>query len=265
MPDPAPVALPELDLPPGLQTLAFFSDLHLSAELPRTTAAFEALLDEPEADALFILGDLFEYWVGDEMLDLPYERRCADALRRAAARRPVYVQRGNRDFLLGPRFFAETGCRELAEDPVVLQTAWGARAVLSHGDALCLADRDYQAFRRQVRAPAWQQAFLARPLEERLATARQLRQASRAQARAPETYADADPELAAHWVRQAGAQWLIHGHTHRPGSDVLAGGTARQVLGDWELDHEGPPRGDVLRWRADGWDRCPLSPTSLTD
>lgn len=240
----------ELPLPADWRQVAFISDLHLSEDLPRTTAAFERLLQSVQADALFILGDLFEYWVGDDMLALPFETRCAQALRAATRRLPVHVLRGNRDFLLGERFFAETGCQDLA-DPTVLRAGWGASLLVTHGDALCIGDTAYQQFRAQVRQPAWQAALLARPLEERVALARQMRAASRDGGRPPESYADADAPLCSQWLAAANASRMIHGHTHRPGRDTLPGGGVREVLSDWELD-QAEPRADMLVWTPEG-------------
>lgn len=235
----------------------FVSDLHLSPDLPRTLAVFEAYLRHTHAGAVFILGDLFEAWVGDDASALPYERACVDMLAAAARRRPLHVMRGNRDFLLGDRFFAETGTIDLP-DPVALHAPGIADAplLLTHGDALCLADVDYQRFRAQVRQPAWQAAFLAKPLAERQAIGAQMRAASRAhqQQHAPVTCADADPALAAEWLAAAGARTLVHGHTHRPQSEQRAEGWGRHVLSDWDCDRS-PARAEVLRWTPAGFAR----------
>lgn len=258
MPDPvsasvAPIAT--LVLPPEVRVIEFISDLHLSPDLPRTLAAFEHYLASTTAQAVFILGDLFEVWAGDDSLDQPFEGACAQALRQCSQQRRVHVMRGNRDFLLGERFFAATGCVELP-DPLRLD-ALGQRVLLSHGDALCLADTDYQAFRAQVRAPAWQAAFMARPLAERLAIAAQMRQASLARQAAQqlESYADADAALALTWLQQADCARLVHGHTHRPADEQRDGAWQRHVLSDWDLDHAA--RAEVLRWSAQGWQRLP--------
>lgn len=242
----------------AVQTVDFVSDLHLSPSMPRTLAAFERFLQETPAQALFILGDLFEVWPGDDALALPFERHCAALLAAIAERRAVHVMRGNRDFLLGDAFFAATGAHQL-HDPTAVQ-AFGRTVLLSHGDALCLADTAYQHFRAQVRQPAWQAAVLARPLAERLALATQMRDASRShnEGRDRVTFADADPALATEWLAQAGADVLIHGHTHRPASEQRAEGWQRHVLSDWDLDHEHPPRAEVLRWTADGFQRVAL-------
>lgn len=256
MPDlPAAEVSATLCLQPLLGSVAFVSDLHLSPTLPLTVAAFTQLLQRLQADALFILGDLFEVWVGDDALEQPFEAACVAALRDTTQRMPVYVMRGNRDFLLGPRFFEASHCVELP-DPVVLQ-ALGRRVLLTHGDALCLDDTAYQTFRRQVRDPAWQSAFLARPMAERLALANQMRGVSRAhQAEmSPADYADADPELATHWLAAAQSDTLIHGHTHRPGSQQRPEGWTRHVLSDWDLDHGPRDRSEVLCWNERGFER----------
>jgi UDP-2,3-diacylglucosamine hydrolase len=244
-----------LRLPAAVQVIEFISDLHLCPELPHTVAAFRRYLAQCQADALFILGDLFEAWVGDDTLDQPFEASLAQALQHAAQRLPVHVMRGNRDFLLGDRFFSHTACHELA-DPTAL-AAFGQTVLLSHGDALCLADEDYQRFRAEVRAPAWQAALLARPLAERLAMAAQMRAASQAhqQQKDPVTWADADPVLAGQWLAQAGASTLIHGHTHRPATERRAEGWQRLVLSDWDLDHGQADRAEVLRWTPAGFSR----------
>lgn len=252
---------PRFELPPSVRTVDFISDLHLSPELPHTLSALQGYLGRGQADAVFILGDLFEVWVGDDIAAQPFEAACVGMLAEAARRRPLYVMRGNRDFLLGPAFFEATGAVDL-DDPVVLH-APGISAepvLLSHGDALCLADTAYQQFRAQVRQPAWQQAFLAKPLTERQAIGAQMRAASREHQRsaAPVTYADADAALAQQWLAEAGATTLIHGHTHRPQSEQRAEGWQRHVLSDWDCDHVAPARAEVMRWSAEGFSR--LSP-----
>lgn len=259
MPD--AVGAAQVDLPPSVRAVDFISDLHLSADLPLTMAAFQRYLQRTHADALFILGDLFEAWVGDDMASQAFEAQCVRALAEAAARRPVYVMHGNRDFLLGERFFQASGTLPLA-DPCEVSAFGGKRLLLSHGDALCLADTAYQQFRTQVRAPAWADEFLARPLAERLQIAAQMRAASREhQIRsAPVTSADADPALATRWLADAGAQTLVHGHTHRPASERRPEGWERHVLSDWDADHVAPARAEVLRWTSGGLER--LAPSA---
>ncbi|WP_371809189.1 UDP-2,3-diacylglucosamine diphosphatase [Aquabacterium sp. A08] len=257
---------------PGWRRVDFISDLHLHAAEPGTALAWQRYLAAAEFDALFILGDLFEVWVGDDALDAAgpahperaFARTCADALRACAAQRPVYVMHGNRDFLLGEAFHRHTGTHPLP-DPCVLD--WpGQRLLLSHGDAWCLDDHAYQRFRAQVRTAAWQTAFLAQPLDTREQVARGLRQdseARKAQGRAASPtdvfagYADVDRDTARNWLRRTGARVLVHGHTHRPGEHDLGDGLRRLVLSDWDAAAE-PPRGGALCLHADGhWERRP--------
>lgn len=210
------------------------------------------------ADAVVVLGDLFEVWVGDDLIDQSaFEDACVAVLRAATQRRPVYFMHGNRDFLAGPACMAATGM-QLLPDPVVLD-AFGQRWLLSHGDALCLDDTDYMAFRAEVRSAAWQAQFLGRPLSDRQAVARQLREASKARQRNGMAYADVDTGAARDWLVAAGAQTLVHGHTHRPGRHALASGLSRVVLSDWDA-RAVPPRLEVLRLSAQGLERRALTP-----
>ena len=218
----------------------FVSDLHLDESRPAVVAQFERFLDTvaPGADALYILGDLFEYWVGDDGLALPFPARIAARLKSAAARLPVHFMHGNRDFMVAQRFAAETGVR-LLDDPAVVDL-YGTRALLMHGDTLCTGDTAYQAFRAQVRNPAWQQAALARPLPERLAMAQDLREKSEgAKQGKPMDIMDVAPQAVERAFAQSGAAVLIHGHTHRPARHLhrVAGAErVRWVLADW-YDH----------------------------
>jgi UDP-2,3-diacylglucosamine hydrolase len=234
-----------LRAPAAWRRVALVSDLHLGTDSPRTTARFLDWLqgDALRADALFVLGDLFESWIGDDLLsaapDAPEAVICA-ALAAFGARgrgRFLGVLVGNRDFLLGAEFAARCGAH-LLPDPCRLEFA-GQRIVLSHGDALCLADTAYLQWRALCRQPAWQAQALAQPLERRREQAAALREQSRqAQARR-ENWADADPAEAARWLTEADSAWMIHGHTHRP-CDHWAAGRLRQVLCDWDLDGPGP-------------------------
>ncbi|QPF73303.1 UDP-2,3-diacylglucosamine diphosphatase [Roseateles sp. DAIF2] len=244
----------ELTAPPGWSAIDFLSDLHLAPELPATLAALRRQLQDSPADAFFLLGDIFEVWIGDDARHEDFEAECLALLR--AAGRPLFFMAGNRDFLLGEAMARDAGLTRLT-DPTVLE-AFGQRLLLSHGDALCLADADYQRFRAQVRADDWQREFLARPLAERRALARQMRDASRAAQRGldPMSWADVDAAAAADWLRQARCQVLLHGHTHRPAVHELGGGLRRWVLSDWDLDHDA--RGDVLRLSAAGLQRLPV-------
>jgi len=244
-------AFAELVAPAAWRTVDLLSDLHLQAGEPATFDAWRGYLETTPADALFILGDLFEVWVGDDAAALPgFEAQCAELLRQASARRPVFFMHGNRDFLVGPDFAARCGLT-LLDDPTVL-SLHGERWLLSHGDLLCLDDTDYLRFRAQVRTPAWQHAFLARPLEERRALARAMRTQSEARKAAPDTvWADADPGMSRDWLRRAGARALVHGHTHRPAEHALGDGLRRIVLSDWDAAAH-PPRAQVLCLSASG-------------
>ena len=248
-PQPAPAPF---IAPAAWRAIDFISDLHLSELMPATFAAFAEHLRHTEADAVFMLGDLFELWVGDDARHEPFAQRCVQVLAETATRRVLAVMGGNRDFLMGPDLLADCGARALP-DPTLLE-AFGQRVLLSHGDALCLADRAYQAFRRQVRGPQWLASFLARPLPERLALAREIRQASETRRQFDgEGNADVDAEAAVSMLAQAQAPTLVHGHTHRPGSEHWHGGFERHVLSDWDLDSAA--RAEVLRLTAAGFSR----------
>lgn len=256
----------ELQAPPAWRTVDFISDLHLQAGEPATFAAWQHYLQTTPADAVFILGDLFEVWVGDDVVgadlnadpsaaNASFEARCAHALGQAARRLAVFFMHGNRDFLVGPALMAQCHSTLLA-DPTVLSFA-GQRWLLSHGDALCLGDVDYLQFRQQVRSPAWQQAFLAKPLAERQAIARGLRQQSEARKQSGAVYADVDADAARQWLAAAQARTLIHGHTHKPAGHALGKGLQRVVLSDWDAQ-AAVPRADVLRLSANGLQRIAL-------
>ena len=250
---PALPAFPEIIAPESWRAIDFISDLHLADNTPRTFEAFALHLRHTDADAVFILGDLFEVWVGDDAAQSGFEARCAAVLADAAQRRVVAFMAGNRDFLVGPELLRACNVKALA-DPTVL-VAFGARALLSHGDALCLSDVSYQRFRAQVRSEAWQREFLARPLTERHQIARELRDASqrrKAQQAAGEWF-DLERNETLRWMQAAATPTLIHGHTHLPAGEQLAPGFERHVLSDWDLDDSGPTRrAEVLRWRREG-------------
>lgn len=255
----------ELRAPAHWQAVDVISDLHLQPGEPETVRAWQAYLQrapEQRADALFILGDLFEVWIGDDALDVPgsFASDCAAALSAHSRDTPTYFLCGNRDFLLGQRALSACGMQGLS-DPTVLDFQHH-RWLLSHGDELCLDDRDYLQFRAQVRSSAWQAAFLARPLAEREAAARDMRQRSEARKRSlahdPELWADVDAGAARAWLTTAGADTLIHGHTHRPAAHDLGDGLRRVVLSDWDASAR-PPRLEVLRLSATGLERLPLA------
>ncbi len=249
----------ELAAPPAWRAVDCLSDLHLDSSTPATLEALLRHLHATDADAVFLLGDLFEVWVGDDALDEPgsFEAATCRRLREASRLRPTWFMHGNRDFLVGPLFAERTGIGLLA-DPTVLQFA-GRRWLLTHGDALCLQDVEYQRFRALARNPAWQAQLLARPLPERRATGRSARDSSEARKQAgTAVYADVDGTAVQVWMQAARADALVHGHTHLPGDHVLADGSRRHVLTDWDLAAT-PPRAGVLRLDAGGSRRLPLA------
>ena len=244
----------EFSAPNSWRAVDFISDLHLCEAMPATFRAWEQHLQRTTADAVFILGDLFEVWVGDDARLQPFERRCVDVLAEAASRRQLAFMVGNRDFLVGRSLLRDAGMMALP-DPTVI-SAWGQNVLLSHGDALCLSDVPYQTFRREVRSAAWQQAFLARPLAERVALAAEMRKASAERWKMDsDAAADVDPAEAVRWMHGMGASEMIHGHTHRPGSSALAPGFKRHVLSDWDMDTD--HRAEVLRLTRRGFERLP--------
>lgn len=249
----------ELQAPPGWTQIDFLSDLHLAPDMPATLAALGRHLRDTPAQAVLLLGDIFEVWVGDDARFDAFEARCTALLREAGQRLNLFFMPGNRDFLVGPDLLAEVGMQGL-NDPTVL-LAFGQRILLSHGDALCLDDADYQRFRAEVRGEAWQADFLAKPLDERRAIARGLRKQSERLKREqmPSDWSDLDAAACLDWLAQARADRLIHGHTHRPASHALAPGKDRVVLSDWDLDGQhGPARAEVLRLSAAGLQRLSL-------
>ena len=268
-----PAALPDfyhLIAPAAWQQIDFISDLHLHESEPANFEAWQRYMQCTTADAVFILGDLFEVWPGDDVLHAVrifsspnlqqnsavtqvnsalaaiysvatapinndqetasawyFEDRCAHVLAQAARQRPVYFMHGNRDFLLGDAALKACGMQGLP-DPTVLDFA-GVRTLLSHGDELCLADTDYQVFRQQVRSSAWQTAFLARPLAQRQHIARELRTQSEARKQLGGPWIDLDPAATAQWLQAAGAQQMVHGHTHEGVDHFLQTGADNPV------------------------------------
>jgi len=249
--------------------ILFISDLHLSPRTPGATSLFLAFLAgrARQAEALYILGDFFEAWVGDDDRDDPFHHQIIAALRTASdSGLAIYLLHGNRDFLLGAEFAAASGITLLPDPYVLSLPTW--QFVLSHGDALCTDDTAYQAFRRQVRDPAWQQAFLAKPLTERQAIAQHMRaqseQNKQATAYAAPYLMDLNPGETDDFLRQHGYATFIHGHTHRPDRhDHIVDGihVERWVLADW---HEAGPdsRGECLTWDGDTLRREPLALTA---
>jgi len=230
--------------------MLFISDLHLHAGLPAAIRQFEAFLDTEARDCsgLYILGDLFETWIGDDDDEAARDQVCValKALTRSGV--PCRVQHGNRDFLMGTGFVSRTGC-ELLADPSVLVHG-GLRCVISHGDTLCTQDVGYQRLRKVVRNRAVQRPWLALPLGARRGLAAFARRRSHDHLRRkPEAILDVTPAAVEALLRTTGADVLIHGHTHRPGVHSLTvdgRDCARIVLGDWY------EQGSVLALHADG-------------
>ncbi len=234
-------------------TTLFISDLHLDPERPEITALFGHFLagEARSADALYILGDLFEAWVGDDDPSaagaLVAEKM--GALANAGVR--TYFIRGNRDFLLGETYAARCGMT-LLDDPTHIDL-YGQPTLLLHGDLLCTDDTAYQQFRTQTRDPQWQAQFLAQPLQSRLAFATQARTASKARygelvaKGMAEIIGDVSSATVQDWFARFGVTRMIHGHTHRPAIHDEGNGNTRIVLGDWYA------QGSVLRVDADGF------------
>ena len=233
-------------------TTLFISDLHLCGARPAITGLFLEFLRNRarEAEALYILGDLFEYWIGDEAVTQEEFRPVIRGLRELTTKgTPVFVMHGNRDFLMTGGFAKASGCRLLA-DPLCIDL-YGTPTLLMHGDSLCTDDVEYMAFRKQVRNPAWQKEFLAKPVAERDRIVRDFREISKnsTASKKPEIM-DANQQAVEAVMREHGVRRLIHGHTHRPKEHVfdLDGQPARRmVLGDWY------EQGSVLRVDTQGW------------
>ena len=239
----------EVVAPSDWTCIDFISDLHLQETEPGTLSALTAYLATTPASALFILGDLFEVWVGDDCLDhnaLPFARQCAALLHATGKRIPLFIMVGNRDFLMGEQLMRTCQASALP-DPSVLSFA-GERWLLTHGDALCLADLPYQRFREQVRSPEWQRQFLAKPFPERLAIAADLRARSEMSKQQATTLIDLDSVACQEWLSQHRANHMVHGHTHQPAIHALNDHQNRVVLSDWDAGAR-PPRAEALRLR----------------
>jgi len=228
----------------------FISDLHLNGERPETIRLFLDFLagEARTAEALYILGDLFEAWLGDDLVPPEYQPVISALRQLADSGVAIYVMHGNRDFLLGPQFEQASGCR-LIEDPLHLDL-YGTPTLLMHGDLLCTDDLPYQAMRQQLRNPEWINAFLTKSAEERIAFAQGLRERSRKETgEKAESIMDVNQQTVVRYLQEHGVKQLIHGHTHRPATHRhrLDGDEAiRYVLPEW---HE---HGGALRCDANG-------------
>ena len=228
----------------------FVSDLHLEAERPDIGNQFVQFLktDAMEADDLYILGDLFEAWVGDDDPNAHYAK-IKMAIRKVVDKGiPVYFMHGNRDFMIGRQFANDTGV-EILKDPYPI-SMYGQKALLSHGDAMCLDDVQYQRVRAMVRNPDWQASMLAKPLKERLRIAEDARRQSLERTQnLSMNIMDVNPDEVTRVIREYGVDVLVHGHTHRPDVHTVNLGNRkakRIVLGDWYQ------QGSVLRWNLQG-------------
>jgi UDP-2,3-diacylglucosamine hydrolase len=231
-------------------TTLFISDLHIDAARPAIIEQFLQFLESEakSAAALYILGDLFESWIGDDAPD-PAQAAAIAGLRALTSRGvPCFVMHGNRDFLLSRQFCDMSGA-QLLPDPLIV-TLYGEAVLVMHGDALCTDDRAYQRLRATVRDADWQRQFLALPIESRRALAGAARAGSQAHTAAMEhTITDVNPDSVAIALRAAGTSTLLHGHTHRPAIHALeidGRPRTRIVLGDWY------DQGSVLRWDPRG-------------
>lgn len=247
-------AVPSFEAPADWHAIDLLSDLHLAENTPEVFEAWAAHLRNTDADAVFILGDLFEVWIGDDMAERGFEARCVEVLASASARRMVGFLPGNRDFLVGDAMLEQSGVVRLADPTLVV--AFGTRVMLSHGDALCIDDVAYQRYRSIVRRPFVQRAFGMLPFATRSAVGRALRRRSaRRSPGVPGRFVDVDSDAALAWLHEGDATTLVHGHTHAPATHELAPGTVRHVLSDWELDGSSAPRAEVLRWSRAGFTR----------
>ncbi|QSX34892.1 UDP-2,3-diacylglucosamine diphosphatase [Shewanella avicenniae] len=214
-----------------MQTL-FIGDLHLSADRPDITLAFSQFLDNlAQVDALYILGDLFEVWVGDDLAE-PFALAIAEKLRRISQQIPIYFTHGNRDFLLGKRYAKQAGMTLLPE--VFTTEIYQQRCVILHGDSLCTLDHDYQKFRRFRNNPLVRLGFKCLTKTKRLKIAAKLRADSKQQNQIKSyEIMDVAPAAVLELMLQQRADLMIHGHTHRPAIHHLAEKQTRAVVGDW--------------------------------
>ena len=228
----------------------FISDLHIDASRPAITEQFLSFIatEARDADALYILGDLFESWIGDDAADLAQAAAIAGIRSLTAAGVPCFVMHGNRDFLLAGQFCSMSGA-QLLSDPLIV-TLYGERVLVMHGDALCTDDRAYQRLRATVRDVGWQRQFLALSVAARRTLAQAARAGSQAHTAAVEyAITDVNADSVAVALRTAGTDMLLHGHTHRPAIHKLqvdGRPCTRIVLGDWY------EQGSLLRWDQNG-------------
>ncbi len=239
------------------ETVAFFiSDLHLQASMPRTAQAFFDFLrtHAMKAQQMYLLGDIFEYWAGDDDIRTPFNQQVVNAIRQVSdAGVTVFWMAGNRDFLVGDAFAKAAGAT-LLPDPTITTIA-GKKIALTHGDAQCTDDVAYMAFRAQVRQQEWQHAFLAMPLEKRKAIIEGLRKDSQEAQRAKSSeIMDVNADAIASLFDTSDVSIMIHGHTHRPARHAYHqddGERVRHVLPDWDYE-DSPARGGWIGIELDG-------------
>ncbi|WP_339859339.1 UDP-2,3-diacylglucosamine diphosphatase [Pseudohongiella acticola] len=241
----------------------FISDLHLDTDTPTILQSLLAILHTraPGADALYILGDLFEAWVGDDDQSDVADQVAAELMTLSQAGTRIYLMHGNRDFLIGQDYAERCGA-ELLQEPTVIE-CYGRRVALVHGDSLCTRDTAYMAFRKQMRDPAWQQTFLDRPLLERHMVAQQIRQKSQdANSQKASDIMDVTHQEVINLMESLQVNILVHGHTHRPGIHTIrlhdhpingSDEAVRIVLGSWDQ------KAWVLEFSADGYDLKPFA------
>ncbi len=218
----------------------FIADLHLSDSEPRKTGPFLRLLERaPEFEHLYILGDLFEFWLGDDAI-LPGQQTIVEAMAEAVTNgAKISIQPGNRDFLMGSQLESLAGIT-LIDDPHTIELH-GQRLLLMHGDLLCQDDLAYQQLREQLRNPAWMEEFLQRPIPERIEMAKGLREQSRSETgQKSSDVMDVTSESVSEYLNESGARHLIHGHIHRQEHHTVtldgAGEAERWVLGEWSVN-----------------------------
>lgn len=233
----------------------FISDLHLSPNTPKLTALLKQLLTdwEKDAEALYILGDLFEAWAGDDQMDNPFIAEVVALLKNASQHYKIYFIHGNRDFLIGADFAAATGITLLEDNTLI--DLYGQKILIAHGDALCTDDTQYQQFRTMVRNPAWQQQFLSLPIEARLAQVAEARSKSNADKKYKSVaIMDVNADAVDALMRSNNYAVMIHGHTHRPAVHEWAlddNACERWVLPDWSGEEGGFMRTDSSGWEME--------------
>jgi UDP-2,3-diacylglucosamine hydrolase len=251
-----------LTAPPHWNQIDFISDIHLSEKHLSTYSVWQQYLHNNNADAIFILGDLFEAWIGDDIiLENGFERDCAMALQQCSQQKPIFMLHGNRDFLTQHDFFQFTGITAIS-DPFCLQ-AFDKHYLLSHGDEWCTSDTAYMQLRAVVRSAAWQNQVLALPIATRKQMADKIKadklNSHLSAQEITDFYKNLDinHEIAIHFLKQNKASCLIHGHTHHPKNDFLQAGLERWVLSDWEVENSNP-RAEVLELTLKGFSQKSL-------